>query len=120
MSLHNNLLAITCNMDRGRLALLILENVVPDRPLSIEDNANLLQGDLGRFRVGEIHDGNVDGYDHVADDVVFPAHILEGHRVGVVETGDGGLHKQVLCADELGADVVAHAFDSISGQNTVP
>jgi hypothetical protein len=46
---------------------------------------------------------------------ILPADVLQSHRVQVIESSDGGLHQEILGTDELGSDVVAHDFNSVSG-----
>lgn len=100
--------------------VLLGQDVVGHGPLAVEDDADLLEGDFGGFGVGEVDQGDDQDDDDVDDQVVPPANVLEGDRVEVVEAGDGGLDQEVLGADELGPDVVAHALDRVAGEDAVP
>lgn len=63
---------------------------------------------------------NAHDNDHINADIVLPPNTLQSHRIEVIESGNTGLYKKVLRNDELGADVVGHAFDCVAGQDAIP
>lgn len=102
------------------IQLLLGEDIVPHCPLPVENHADFLERDLGGFGIRKVHQDDDQHDDDVDDEVVLPAYVLERDGVEVVEARDGGLDEQVLRADELGPDVVAHALDGVARQDAVP
>ena len=45
---------------------------------------------------------------------ILPADVFQSHRIEIVKTSNGGLHQEILCADKLRSNVVAHDFNSVS------
>ena len=54
------------------------------------------------------------GYNVRVHGYILPGDILQSHGIQVIESSDGGLHQEILRADQLGSDVVAHHLNRVS------
>ena len=81
---------------------------------------HFLESDLGSLRIGHIDQRDLQRNDHINDDIVFPSNIRQCYQIEIIESCDGGLHQQILTADQFWANIVAHTLDRVASQNPVP